>query len=94
VVTLAVLLTGEGSAVLELLLAVLLTSLPELGATKLTVLTTTAPLAKLGMAGKVTMPVVGLYVPSLDRNVKSRTMLSLIVTLVATLGPMFSVEIV
>ena len=43
---------------LELLLAVLLT-LPELGATKLTVLATAAaaPLAKLARGGKVTMPV-------------------------------------
>ena len=92
--TLAVLLPGEGSEVLELLMAVLLTSLPELGATKLTVLVTTAPLSKLGMAGKVTMPVVGLYVPSLDTNVKLGTMLSVIVTSVATFGPMFCVEIV
>jgi hypothetical protein len=47
--------------VLELLLAVLLT-LPELGATKLTVLATAAaaPLAKLAIGGKVTMPVVAL----------------------------------
>jgi hypothetical protein len=60
VVTVAVLLSGVGSAVLELLLAVLLT-LPELGATKLTVLSTAAaPLVKLGMGGKVTMPVVAL----------------------------------
>jgi hypothetical protein len=61
VVTVAVLLAGVGSGVLELLLAVLLT-LPELGATKLTVLATAAaaPLAKLAMGGKVTMPVVAL----------------------------------
>ena len=59
-VTVAVLFSGVGSGVLELLLAVLLT-LPELGATKLTVLNTaaSAPLAKLGRGGKVTMPVVG-----------------------------------
>ena len=46
---------------LELLLAVLLT-LPPLGATKLTVLATAAaaPLAKLAIGGKVTMPVVAL----------------------------------
>ena len=82
---------------LEPLLAVLLT-LPELGATKLTVLATAAaaPLAKLGIAGKVTMPVVALYVPPLETTtaVKPGTMLSLIVTSVATLGPMFCVEIV
>jgi hypothetical protein len=97
VVTVAVLLSGVGSAVLELLLAVLLT-LPPLGATKLTVLTTAAaaPLAKLGMDGKVTMPVVALYVPPLETttDVKPGTMLSLIVTSVAVLGPMFCVEIV
>ena len=95
VVTVAVLLSGVGSAVLELLLAVLLT-LPPLGATKLTVLGTTAPLAKLGMDGKVTMPVVALYVPLLETttDVKPGTMLSLIVTFVAVLGPMFCVEIV
>jgi hypothetical protein len=53
VVTVVVLLPGVGSGVLELLLAVLLT-LPELGATKLTVLATAAaaPLAKLGMVGR------------------------------------------
>ena len=58
-VTVPVLLSGVGSGVLELLLAVLLT-LPELGATKLTVLATAAaaPLAKLAIGGKVTMPVV------------------------------------
>jgi hypothetical protein len=96
VVTVAVLLPGVGSGVLELLLAVLLT-LPELGATKLTVLATAAaPLGKLGMGGKVTMPVVALYVPPLETttDVKPGTMLSLIVTSVATLGPMFCVEIV
>jgi hypothetical protein len=96
VVTVAVLLSGVGSAVLELLLAVLLT-LSELGATKLTVLSTAAaPLVKVGMGGKVTMPVVALYVPSLETttDVKLGTMLSLIVTSVAVLGPMFCVEIV
>ena len=97
VVTVAVLLPGVGSGVLELLLAVLLT-LPELGATKLTVLVTAAagPLAKLARDGKVTMPVVGLYVPPLETttDVKPGTMLSLIVTSVAAFGPMFCVEIV
>ncbi len=82
---------------LELLLAVLLT-LPELGATKLTVLATAAaaPLAKLAIGGKVTMPVVALYVPPLETttDVKPGTMLSVIVTFVAALGPMFCVEIV
>ena len=94
--SLPLLLPGVRSGVLELLLAVLLT-LPELGATKLTVLATAAaPLAKLGMAGKVTMPVVALYVPLLETttDVKPGTMLSLIVTSVAVLGPMFCVEIV
>ena len=82
---------------LELLLAVLLT-LPELGATKLTVLATAAaaPLAKLAIGGKVTMPVVALYVPPLETttDVKPGTMLSVIVTFVAAFGPMFCVEIV
>ena len=100
VVTVAVgspplLLPGVGSGVLEPLLAVLLT-LPELGATKLTVLATAAPLAKLAMGWKVTMPVVALYVPPLETttDVKPGTMLSVIVTSVAALGPMFCVEIV
>jgi hypothetical protein len=96
VVTVAVLLPGVGSTVLELLLAVLLT-LPELGATKLTVLATAgAPLAKLAMGGKVTMPVVALYVPPLETttDVKPGTMVSVIVTFVAVFGPMFCVEIV
>ena len=97
VVTVPVLLPGVGSGVLELLLAVLLT-LPELGATKLTVLATAAaaPLAKLGIGGKVTMPVVVLYVPPLETttDVKPGTMLSVIVTFVAAFGPMFCVEIV
>ena len=96
-VTVEVLLLGVGSGVLELLLAVLLT-LPELGATKLTVLATAAaaPLAKVRMGGKVTMPVVALYVPPLETttDVKPGTMLSVIVTFVASLSPMFCVEIV
>ena len=83
---------------MELLVAVLLTLPPELGATKLTVLATAAPapLAKLAMGGKVTMPVVTLYVPPLETttDVKPGTMLSVIVTFDATLGPMFCVEIV
>ena len=90
VVTVAVgepplLLPGVGSGVGELLLAVLLT-LPELGATKLTVLATAAPLAKLVMGWKVTMPVSALYVPlETTTDVKPGTMLSLIVTSVAAL---------
>jgi len=95
--SLPLLLPGVGSGLLELLLAVLL-MLPELGATKLTVLATAAaaPLAKLAIGGKVTMPVVALYVPPLETttDVKPGTMLSLIVTFVAVLGPMFWVEIV
>ena len=95
--SLPLLLSGVGSGVLELLLAVLLT-LPELSGTKLTVLSTAAaaPLAKLGMGGKVTMPVVALYVPPLETttDVKPGTMLSVIVTSVAAFGPMFCVEIV
>ena len=96
-VTVEVLLPGVRSGVLELLLAVLLT-LPELGATKLTVLATAAaaPLAKLRIGGKVTMPVVALYVPPMETttDVKPGTMLSVIVTFDATLGPLFCVEIV
>ena len=88
-----VLLPGVGSGVLELLRAVLLT-LPPLGATKLTVLATAAaaPLAKLAMGGKVTMPVVALYVPPLETttDVKPGTMLSVIVTSVAVLGRCFA----
>ena len=95
--SLPLLLPGVGSGVLELLRAVLLT-VPELGTTKLTVLSTaaSAPLAKLGRGGKVTMPVVALYVPLLETttDVRPGTMLSLIVTSVAVLGPMFCVEIV
>ena len=89
------LLPGVGSGVGELLLAVLLT-LPSLGATKLTVLTTAAaPLAKLAM-GKVTMPVFASYVPPGERTTDGTrgTMVSVIVTCVAALGPMFCVEIV
>jgi hypothetical protein len=95
--SLPLLLPGVRSGVLELLRAVLLT-LPELGTTKLTVLNTaaSAPLAKLGRGGKVTMPVVGSYVPPLETttDVKPGTMLSVIMTSVAVLGPMFCVEIV
>ena len=89
------LLPGVGSGVLEPLLAVLLT-LPDAGAMKLTVLVTVAVLAKLAMGWKVTMPVVALYVPPLETttDVKPGTMLSLIMTSVAVLGPMFCVEIV
>jgi len=95
VVTVDSLLPGVGSAVVEVLLAVLLT-LPDAGAMKLTVLVTVAVLAKLAMGWKVTMPVVALYVPPLETttDVKPGTMLSLIMTSVAVLGPMFCVEIV
>ena len=94
-VTVDSLLPGVGSGVVEVLLAVLLT-LPDAGAMKLTVLVTVAVLAKLAMGWKVTMPVVALYVPPLETttDVKPGTMLSLIVTSVAALGPMFCVEIV
>ena len=83
---------------LELLLAVLLT-LPSLGATKLTVFSTVTPLAKLsklGMSWKVTMPVSALYVPPGERTTDGTrgAMVSVIVTSVAVLGPMFVVEIV
>ena len=96
--TVAELLAGVGSGVLELLLAVLLT-LPELGATKLTVFSTVTPLAKLsklGMSWKVTMPVSALYVPPGERTTDGTrgAMVSVIVTSVAVLGPMFVVEIV
>jgi hypothetical protein len=57
VVNVASLLPGVGSAVVEVLLAVLLT-LPDAGAMKLTVLVTLPVLAKL-TAGKVTIPVTG-----------------------------------
>ena len=79
----------------ELLLAVLLT-LPSLGATKLTVFSTVLPLGKLAMAGKVTMPVIASYVAPGERNTDGTrgTMVSVIVTCVAALGPMFCVEIV
>jgi hypothetical protein len=98
VLTVAELLAGVGSGVLELLLAVLLT-LPELGATKLTVFSTVTPLAKLsklGMSWKVTMPVSALYVPPGERTTDGTrgAMVSVIVTSVAVLGPMFVVEIV
>ena len=54
------LLVGVGSRVLEVLLAVLLT-LPFAGAMKLTVLViaAAAPLAKLVIGEKVTMPLMG-----------------------------------
>ena len=83
---------------IELLLAVLLT-LPSLGATKLTVFCTVTPLAKLsklGMSWKVTTPVSASYVPPGERTTDPtrRSMVSVIVTSVATLGPMFVVEIV
>ncbi|UNU22713.1 hypothetical protein D0A37_01410 [Microcoleus vaginatus HSN003] len=55
VVTVASLFPGVGSAVVELLLAVLLT-LPDGGAMKLTVLVTLPVLVKL-TASKVTIPV-------------------------------------
>ena len=57
---LPLLLAGVGSAVADVLLAVLLTLTPVLGATKLTVLATVAVLAKLATAGNVTIPVVEL----------------------------------
>ena len=60
VVTVASLLAGVGSAVGEVLLAVLLT-LPDAGAMKLTVLVIAfaAPLAKLTTGVKLTIPVAG-----------------------------------
>jgi len=58
VVTVDSLLPGVGSAVVEVLLAVLLT-LPDAGAMKLTVLVTVAVLAKLVTGAKLTIPVTG-----------------------------------
>ena len=58
VVTVTSLLPGVGSAVGEVLLAVLLT-LPDGGAMKLTVLLTVTPLAKLVTGAKLTIPVTG-----------------------------------
>jgi hypothetical protein len=58
VVTVDALLPGVGSAVVEVLLAVLVT-LPDAGAMKLTVLVTATPLAKLVTGGKLTIPVLG-----------------------------------
>jgi hypothetical protein len=94
---LPLLLAGLASGVAEVLLAVLLTLAPERGAMKLTVLATAgAPLAKLAIAGKVTIPVVELYVPPLDTTtpVKPGTMLSVTVTFTAELCPLLTVEIV
>ena len=86
------------SKVAELLVAVLLTLVPDSGAMKLTVLAIAlaAPLGKLATAGKVTIPVVALYVPPLETTtpVKPGIMLSVTVTLVAGLGPLLTVEIV
>ena len=93
---LPLLLAGVGSGVAELLLAVFLTLAPDSGAMKLIVLATVAVLAKVATGGKVTMPVVALYVPPLETTtpVKPGMMLSVTVTLVAGLGPLLTVEIV
>ena len=58
VVKVASLLPGVGSAVGEVLLAVLVT-LPDAGAMNLTVLVTVTPLAKLATGAKLTIPVTG-----------------------------------
>ena len=83
-----------GSGVADVLLAVFVT--PDAGGTKLTVLATVAVLAKVATGGKVTKPVVALYVPPLETTtpVKPGMMLSVTVTLVAGLGPKLTVEIV
>ena len=93
---LPLLLAGLASGVADVLRAVLLTLAPVLGAKKLTVLATVAALAKLATGGNVTIPVVALYVPPFDTTtpVKPGTMLSVTVTFVAALGPLFTVEIV
>ena len=58
---LPLLLAGLASGVADVLLAVLVTLRPVVGAMKLTVLATAgAPEAKLAIAGNVTIPVVAL----------------------------------
>ncbi len=88
------LFSGVGSGVEEPLLAVLLT-LPDAGAMKLMLRVTLLVLVKV-TRGKVTIPVMLLYVPLSEMltPVKPGTMLSVIVTLSAVLGPLFLVNIV
>lgn len=88
------LLPGRGSGVSELLLAVL-AIVPVAGTVKLTVLVVLAALAKDAIAGNVTIPVTGLYVPPSDTltPVKPGMMLSAIAMLAAGLGPLL-VEVI
>ena len=89
------LLPGVGSGVAEVLLAVLLTALMLAGAIKPIVRVTVVALAMVTGA-KVTIPVVELYVPPSDAvtPIKPGMMLSVIVTLLAELGPLLTVAIV
>ena len=89
------LLPGVGSGVAEVLLAVLLTALMLAGAIKPIVRFTVMPLA-IVTGVKVTIPVVELYVPPSDAvtPVNPGMMLSVIVTLLAELGPLLTVAIV
>ena len=82
-----------GSGVSELLLAVLLMALRVVGVTKLTVRVVLTAFASVGSVGKVTIPVIGLYVPPSDAvtPIKPGMMLSVMVTLVAGSGPLFVV---
>ena len=89
------LLPGVGSGVAEVLLAVFLTAVRVTGAIKPIVRFTVMPLA-IVTGGKVTIPVVELYVPPSDAvtPVNPGMMLSVIVTLLAELGPLLTVAIV
>ena len=89
------LLPGVGSGVAEVLRAVLLTAVRVAGAIKPIVRVTVVALAMV-TGGKVTIPVVELYVPPSDAvtPVNPGMMLSVIVTLLAELGPLLTVAIV
>ena len=89
------LLPGVGSGVAEVLRAVLLTAVRVAGAIKPIARVTVVALAMV-TGGKVTIPVVELYVPPSDAvtPVNPGMMLSVIVTLLAELGPLLTVAIV
>lgn len=86
---------GVGSAVSEVLRAVL-AIVPLLGTVTLTVLLALEALGISTIAGNVTIPVTGLYVPLLEAltPVKPGIRLSVMTTLVAGLGPLLLAVIV
>jgi len=83
----ALLLAGLGSAVPDVAEAVLVNE-PLVGAVTVTVKVVEAPLARLAMAGKVTMPLLLIPPPEAETKVTAAGKLSITTTLLAVEGPL------